>query len=153
MFGRNNINVVDLLYTHTFNPVLSFASESLYGWQTNIRLDTGLLVGRPACRRRHGPLGVHGRVPDLHAVAAGHRHAARRAVRRLRGIGTGFKGIYTEVTGGLAVKLRPGLIVRPELRRDSNGQPAFNPVDTPARPVHRRLRRHCAVVGPHRKYP
>ena len=34
--GRNNINVVDLLYTHTFNPVLNYAMEALYGWQTNI---------------------------------------------------------------------------------------------------------------------
>ncbi len=38
--GRNNINVVDMLYTHTFNPVLSYAAEALYGWQTGIGYDT-----------------------------------------------------------------------------------------------------------------
>ena len=144
-FGRNNINVVDLLYTHTFNPVLSFASESLYGWQTNIPLNTGILVS------------------DVQPVGDGTAHWAStaeyliytmssRTTATLRGevfddyegLRTGFKGIYTEVTGGLAVKLRPGLIVRPELRWDSNGQARpFNPgVD----PQHNLFTAACDVI-------
>ncbi len=143
--GRNNINVVDLLYTHTFNPVLSFASESLYGWQTNIPLNSGILVS------------------DVQPIGDGTAHWAStaeyliytmssRTTATLRaelfddyeGSRTGFKGLYTEVTGGLAVKLRPGLIIRPELRYDWNGQArAFNPgVD----PSHDLFTAACDVI-------
>ena len=143
--GRNNTNVVDLLYTHTFNPVLSYVQEDLYGWQTSIPLSSGILVS------------------DVQPVGDGTAHWAStahyliyqmspRTTATLRGelfddyegSRTGFKGIYTEVTGGLAVKLRPGLIVRPELRYDWNGQArAFNPgVD----PSHDQFTAACDVI-------
>jgi hypothetical protein len=35
---------------------------------------------------------------------------------------TGFKGLYTALTGGLTFKPRPALWLRPEVRYDYNGQ-------------------------------
>ena len=143
--GRNNINNVDLLYTHTFNPVLSFASETLYGWQTSIPLSSGILVSDTA------PVGdgtAHwaSTAEYLFYTVSSRTTATLRAEAfdDYEGSRTGFKGIYTEVTGGLAVKLRPGLIFRPELRYDWNGQSrAFNPgVD----PQHDLFTAACDVI-------
>ena len=50
--GRNNINVVDLLYTHTFNPVLNYAAE------TSVRLAVRLPARPGPQRQRHRLLGV-----------------------------------------------------------------------------------------------
>jgi hypothetical protein len=36
------------------------------------------------------------------------------------GFRTGFQGLYTEVTYGLAYKLKPGIIIRPSFRYDNN---------------------------------
>ncbi|HVS38375.1 MAG TPA: outer membrane beta-barrel protein [Gemmataceae bacterium] len=143
--GRNNINVIDLLWTHTFNPVLSFASENLYGWQTSIPLSSGIIV------------------TDVQPFGTGTGHWAStaeyliytmssRTTATLRaelfddyeGTRTGFNGLYGEVTGGLAVKLRPGLIVRPELRYDWNGNSrAFN---TAVDPSHDLFTAACDVI-------
>jgi hypothetical protein len=35
---------------------------------------------------------------------------------------SGFPGLYTAVTGGLQFRLLPGLLIRPEVRFDYNGQ-------------------------------
>ncbi len=40
----------------------------------------------------------------------------------LVGSRTGFPGLYTAVTGGLQFRLRKGILIRPELRYDYNGQ-------------------------------
>ncbi|HJZ59651.1 MAG TPA: outer membrane beta-barrel protein [Gemmataceae bacterium] len=37
-----------------------------------------------------------------------------------KGVRTGFEGLYTEVTYGVAWKVMPGLILRPSVRYDNN---------------------------------
>ena len=139
--GRNNINVVDLLYTHTFNPVLSYAAEGLFGWQYDLPTTptpnggTGQVV-------RGGGTAYWGSLSQYVFYTLSSRLTATGRVELFedaQGQRTGFAGLYTEVTAGLAWKPRyaettpylngGGLIIRPELRWDENGQSrAFNAV-------------------------
>ena len=121
--GRNNINVFDLVYTHAFNPRLSYAAELLYGYQTNV------------------PANVAGGIITNDAVPFGTARWASIAqymtyvvspqvtsITRLEffddfdGQRTGFQGLYTAITTGLQIKPYKSLMIRPELRFDYNGQ-------------------------------
>ena len=41
-----------------------------------------------------------------------------------QGVRTGFSGLYTEVTYGVAYKPMPGIIIRPSARYDNNANSA-----------------------------
>lgn len=112
--GRNNVNVLDVVWTHTFSPVLGYNLEASYGYQTNV-------PGLPT------PTGFG----NASWVSAAHYlfytlSPRATAVVRLehfddfQGQRTGFEGLYTELTAALPVKVRKGLIIRPELRVDYN---------------------------------
>jgi hypothetical protein len=128
VFGRNNINVFDLLYTHTFNPVLGYVAEGLYGYQTGVPAnllpgDHGLLTANTAHWLSLAQYLQYQMSPRVQATLRG------EVFEDFEGQRTGFEGLYTEVTAGLAFKARPGLIIRPELRWDSNG--TARPFDFP----------------------
>jgi Putative beta-barrel porin-2, OmpL-like. bbp2 len=119
-FGRNNINVFDLLYTHTFNPVLSYAAEGLYGYQTGVPPnllpgDHGLLTANTAHWASLAQYLIYQMSPRLTGTLRA------EVFEDFEGQRTGAQGFYTAVTTGLAFKARPGLIIRPELRYDRNG--------------------------------
>ena len=126
--GRNNINLVDLLYTHTFNPVLNYAAEGLYGWQYDCppgQVLNGSGTANWASLSQYMFYTLSSRLTATARVEFFDDFQGQR---------TGFDGLYTEVTGGLAFKYRPGLILRPELRWDENGESrAFN---APYNPSH-----------------
>jgi hypothetical protein len=126
--GRNNINVVDMLYTHTFNPVLSYAAESIVGWQYDVPAfdlpgDHGLIGPNTAHWASLAQYLTYQMSPRLTGTVRA------EVFEDFEGQRTGFEGLYTELTTGLAFKARPGLILRPELRYDNNG--TARPFDSP----------------------
>ena len=121
--GHNNFNALDVVYTHVFNPVFTYVNESMYAWQTNV------------------PANVPGGIVRSDSNSPGTAHWAScchylrftltprlGSILRVetfddfKGQRSGFPGFYTAVTGGLQFRLRKGIILRPELRYDYNGQ-------------------------------
>lgn len=119
--GRSNINVFDLVWTHAFNPKLSYATELIYGYQTNV------------------PANVPGGVIKTDATE-GTAHwgswvqylnyaFCSRATGIIRfelfddfdGQRTGFEGLYTAITVGAQIRPTKALMFRPEIRYDYNG--------------------------------
>jgi hypothetical protein len=106
----NNPNIVDLVYTRTINPVLTYALDALFGWQTDVpTIGTAVWFGV---------------VQYLTWTLADEVHATTRLefFDDRDGNRTGFPGLYTAVTAGLRFEPWPGLIIRPELRFDYNGE-------------------------------
>jgi hypothetical protein len=106
----NNPNIVDLVYTHTFNPRLSYTLDALFGWQTDVP-DAGSatwfgIVNYVTCKFTPRLSGT-GRLEFFNDID-GNR--------------TGFKGLYTALTAGLNFQPRRDLIFRPELRYDYNNE-------------------------------
>jgi len=106
----NNPNIVDLVYTRTINPVMSYALDALFGWQTEvpgIGVATWFGVVNYLTWKFTDELNGNARL-ELFDDIDGNR--------------TGFPGLYTAVTAGLRYTPWPGLIIRPELRFDYNGE-------------------------------
>jgi hypothetical protein len=145
--GRNNINVFDVLYTHTFNPVLSYAAEGLYGYETNVPAVD--LPGRlDLVQQGFGTGTAHwASLAQYLIYTMSPRLTATLRVEGFydfEGFRTATEGLTTEITGGLAFKYRPGLIVRPELRWDQNGYTrGFN---VPLDPSHNLYTAACDVI-------
>jgi hypothetical protein len=121
--GHNNFNAFDVVYTHLFNPVFTYVNETMFAWQTNV------------------PANVPGGIVRSDSNSPGTAHWASSchyfrftltehlgSILRVEtfddfnGQRTGFPGLYTAVTGGLQFRPWKGLIIRPELRYDYNGQ-------------------------------
>jgi hypothetical protein len=108
----NRINVFDLVYTHAFTPNMSYALETIYGYQDDTPLPDGTV-------NFANWLGVANYLFYTFGPRA-------TAVGRLeffddfQGARTGSEGLYTAITGGMAFKPAKGLWVRPELRYDYN---------------------------------
>lgn len=108
----NNPNVFDAVYTHSFNSVLSYTLDALFGYQTNVP-DIGAatwfgLVNYLTCKF----------TPRLSGTTR------LEFFDDIDGNRTGFAGLYTAATAGLNFKLRPDIILRPEVRYDYNGESA-----------------------------
>jgi hypothetical protein len=110
--GRNfnNPEIFDLVYTHQFGARLAYNYETLYGFQTRVP-DIGFANW----------LGV------LNYLTYTFTPRASGTVRLeffddAQGQRTGFAGLYTALTAGVNVRPRPGVIFRPELRYDYNGE-------------------------------
>jgi hypothetical protein len=106
----NNPNVFDVVYTHSFNAVVGYTLDALFGYQTNVP-DIGAatwfgLVNYLTCKL----------TPRLSSTAR------LELFDDIDGNRTGFKGLYTAATSGLNFKLRPEIIFRPEVRYDYNGE-------------------------------
>ncbi len=106
--NQANQNMVDLIYTHTFSPVLKYTLDAGAGYIAHVP-DTGTVSWYGAAQYLSytiSPrLSANGRF-ELFDDPQGGR--------------TGFKGLYTAVTGGVTFKPRKSVWVRPELRYDYN---------------------------------
>jgi hypothetical protein len=106
----NNPEVFDLVYTHQFNPRLNYNLESLYGYQTHV---TGI-----GTANWFGVLNylTYNFTPRLSGTGRLEFFDDPQGQR------TGFKGLYTAFTAGVAFKPRKAITVRPELRFDYNDE-------------------------------
>jgi hypothetical protein len=121
--GRNNYNVFDATWTHTFNAVVSATVELTYAYEDGV------------------PANVPGGIIQPGATTAGTAHWGSlvnylnytlsprlTGVTRLEffddfeGQRTGFPGLYSAVTTGVQWKIRKDVILRPEVRFDYNGE-------------------------------
>ncbi|HXG11742.1 MAG TPA: outer membrane beta-barrel protein [Gemmataceae bacterium] len=124
--GRNNINVFDLVWTHTINPRLSYAFETIYGYQTNV--PANVPGGIIKLDSTEGTAHWWSFVNYLFYTLSPQWTATARAefFWDFEGQRTGFEGPYQAVTLGLAYKTRlfttdRSLWFRPEVRYDHNG--------------------------------
>jgi hypothetical protein len=110
--GRNfnNPNIIDLVYTHQFDARLAYNYETLVGYQASV----------PEIGTAHwfGVLNylTYAFTPRVSGTARLEFFDDEQGQR------TGFPGLYTDVTAGVTLKLRPSVIFRPELRYDYNDQ-------------------------------
>jgi hypothetical protein len=105
----HNPEVFDVVYTHQFNPRLTYNFESLLGYTTHV----------PVIGTAHW-LGVinyltYNFTPRLSSTARLEFFDDDQGQR------TGFAGLYTALTAGLSFKPRKSIIFRPEVRYDYNG--------------------------------
>jgi hypothetical protein len=106
----NNPNILDLVYTHQFNPRLVWNLESLVGYEDHV----------PDIGTAHW-FGV------LNYVTYNFTSWLSGTTRLeffddVEGQRTGHEGLYTALTLGLAFKPCPSVILRPEVRYDYNGE-------------------------------
>jgi hypothetical protein len=121
--GHNNFNALDVVYTHVFNPLFTYANETMYAWQTDVPVSPNggiIRSGTDSPGTAHWASSCHyfrftlsPRVGSILRVETFDDFNGQR---------TGFTGLYTAVTGGMQFRLLKGVIIRPELRYDYNGQ-------------------------------
>jgi Putative beta-barrel porin-2, OmpL-like. bbp2 len=117
--GRNNVNVLDLVWTHTFTSRFSYSLELLAGYQTNVPAGVpGGLVGASA-GTAHWYAAVHYLSYTLTDTLTA--LARFEAYDDVEGQRTGFEGVYTALTVGVQCKPTKELMIRPEVRYDYNG--------------------------------
>jgi hypothetical protein len=115
-FGRNNFNTFDLLYTHLLNSAMSYNLEIMYGYQYNVP-QTALPISDPS--------GFANWFSILQYFFYDVSPRLRMILRwedfdDIQGQRTGFRGLYSDLTVGLNFRLRPDIILRPEIRYDYN---------------------------------
>jgi hypothetical protein len=106
----NNVNVFDLVYTHTFNPRLVYTLDAMFGYETNV---PGIGAADWAAAVNYLSYTLTPRVSA--AARLGFFEDAQ-------GQRTGFPGLYSVLTTGLAFRPRKAVIIRPELRYDYNDE-------------------------------
>ena len=106
----NNPNLLDLVYTHTINPWLSYALDALVGYETNVP-DIGTATWFAAVNYLTCKL-----TPRLSGTTR------LEFFDDVDGNRTGFKGLYTATTAGLNFQPRKDIIFRPEIRYDYNNE-------------------------------
>lgn len=114
--GRNNFNAFDLVWNHTINSRLTYSFEGIYAYQAeapDIYSPTGFGTASWASAAHYLFYTVSPRCTGILRYENFDDAVAQR---------TGFPGVYTAITGGAAYKFRKGLIFRPELRYDYNGE-------------------------------
>jgi len=104
----HNPEVLDVVYTHQFNPRLMYNLEGLLGYTTHV----------PDIGTAHW-FGVinyvtYSNTPRLNTTARLEFFDDEQGQR------TGFPGLYTAVTAGLSFRPRKAIIFRPEVRYDYN---------------------------------
>jgi hypothetical protein len=106
----NNPEVLDLVYTHQFNPRLNGNIETLAGYQTHVTE-----IGTASW------LGILNYV--TYAFTPRVSGTARLELfDDFQGQRTLFKGLYTSATAGVSFRPRKDIAFRPEVRYDYNGQ-------------------------------
>jgi hypothetical protein len=122
--GHNNFNAFDIVYTHTFSSVFTYANETMYAWQT------GVPANVPGGIVRSGPNLTAGTAHWASSVQYLRFTLSPRLTSILRfetfddfnGQRTGFPGLYVTPTAGIQFHLYKGIVIRPELRYDYNVQ-------------------------------
>lgn len=114
--GRNNFNAIDLVYTHTFSPVLSYSTEIIYGYQYNVPDQLPVALGP------HGFADWLSAAHYLFYTLGPNWGTVLRYenFEDFMGQRTGFAGLYTAVTAGVQYRVARGVILRPEVRYDYN---------------------------------
>jgi hypothetical protein len=145
--GRNNLNAFDLLWTHAFNPRLSYTLEAIYGYQYGVP-STLAFGGMPTSGAIINDTAFSGTAhwasicqyltyvfdPELSGIAR------FETFDDFEGQRTGYEGLYTALTMGLQYRpklygaLANAVIIRPELRYDhywgNTGNGPFDPDQT-----------------------
>jgi hypothetical protein len=106
----HNPEVFDLVYTHQFNPRLTYNFESLLGYTTHV----------PDIGTAHW-FGVINYL-TLNFTPRLSGTARLEFFDDDQGQRTSFKGLYTGITTGLSFRPRKDMIFRPEVRYDYNGR-------------------------------
>jgi len=106
----NNLDVFDFIYTHQFNPRLSYTFEGLFAFQYNV---PELGTTTEYCPMNYLTYVFTPRLSGTTRLELFNDSQGQR---------TGFKGLYTELTAGLSFKPYKSVIFRPELRYDYNGE-------------------------------
>jgi hypothetical protein len=124
--GRNNFNAFDMVFTHVFNPAFTYVNETMYGWQTAVPVDSPTIFGGIVRPGSNSPGTAHwaSSCHYLRATLSPRLGAILRfeTFDDIDGQRTGFRGLYTAVTGGVQFRPRPWLLIRPEIRYDYNGE-------------------------------
>jgi hypothetical protein len=121
--GHNNFNAFDVVYTHIFNPVFTYANESMFAWQTAVPAN----VPGGIVRSSGDYPGTAHWASCVHYFRFNLTPRVSSIVRietfdDFNGQRTGFPGLYVVETAGIQFRPRKGIIIRPELRYDYNGQ-------------------------------
>lgn len=106
----HNPEVLDLVYTHQFNPRLSYKFNALYGFTYNVP-NIGFANWFSVVNYL-----AYDVTPRLSATTR------FEFFDDVQGQRTGFPGLYTALTCGLQFRPRKSIIIRPEIRYDYNGQ-------------------------------
>ncbi len=119
-FGRNNINVFDLVYTHKVNDDLSLATELIYGYQNGV---PAAATGSAA--NFGGGTGTAHWFSVVNYATCKLNDKVSSILRfenfyDAEGQRTGFEGLYTATTLGLQIQLNDSMMFRPEVRYDIN---------------------------------
>jgi hypothetical protein len=121
--GRNNINVIDLVWSHALTPKLTYATELIYGWQYDVPanvvggiIDADLPTGAPG--DDHWGSWVQYLTYTFNPKLTGITRF--ELFEDFEGQRTGFEGLYTAITMGFQYRPIPALMIRPEVRYDSN---------------------------------
>jgi hypothetical protein len=116
--GRNNANVVDGAWSHTFSRVLTGSISVLFGYQTNV---PG--IARP---NGYGTATWLSSTQFLTYTISPRLSAVMRteAFDDFQGQRTGFEGLYLAATAALVFKPRADVQIRQELRYDYNPESA-----------------------------
>lgn len=119
--GRNNLNVNDLVWTHVFNPKMTYAAEMIYGYQTNVPANVpGGVIKQDATQgTAHWGSIVHYLYYTFNPKLTGILRV--ETFDDFEGQRTGFEGLYTAVTLGAQIRPTRSLMIRPEIRYDYNG--------------------------------
>lgn len=114
--GQNNLNLVDLVWTHNFNPVLKYTLDANFGYETNVQ--AALTSGST-----NNTAIWYGAANYLSYVMSPRLTANLRyeLFDDEEGLRTGFIGLYQEATAGVTFKPRYDIWIRPEVRYDYNG--------------------------------
>lgn len=128
--GRENVNSFDLVWTHTFNPRISYQLEAIYAYQSAVPanvaggiINTSLAIGQPGTAH-YGSLVQYLFLNWTPLVGSAFR---LEFFDDFEGQQTGFEGLYTEFTAGVQFKMKrqpsglAQILFRPELRYDYNG--------------------------------
>jgi hypothetical protein len=108
----NNPNVLDLVWTHTFNSRLTYTLDALFGYEIDVPdIGTATWFGMANYL-------TYRLTPRLAGTAR------LEFFDDIDGNRTNFKGLYTAVTAGVNFQPHRAIIFRPEVRYDYNSESA-----------------------------
>jgi hypothetical protein len=106
----NNPEIFDLVYTHRCSGILSYSLELLYGFESEVP-DIGFANWLGAVNYLTAQL-----TPRLSTTLR------LEFFDDFQGQRTGFAGLYTAATAGLAIRPTRDVLLRPEIRYDYNDE-------------------------------
>jgi maltoporin len=109
------------VWTHAFNSKLSYANETIYGYQTNVpaNIPGGITANNRASGTAHWGSIVNYLYYNFTPKVTGIMRV--ETFDDFEGQRTGYEGLYTAVTGGVQYRPWKSFMIRPEIRYDYNG--------------------------------